>query len=88
MSSGTVAISDIVVPNLFSPYVQVLTEEKSRLIQSGALGRSAALDAFLAGPGLTMSAPRWKDLDNDADSVARHKLPGFWLFISSCGWRW
>ena len=76
MSSGTVAISDIVVPNLFSPYVQVLTEEKSRLIQSGALGRSAALDAFLAGPGLTMSAPRWKDLDNDADNVSSDSTAG------------
>lgn len=67
MSAGTVAVTDIIVPSVFAPYVQVLTEEKSRLIQSGAVARDPALDAFLAGGGLTMDAPSWRDLDNDAD---------------------
>lgn len=70
MSSGTVAVSDIIIPEVFAPYVQNITEEKSRLIQAGALVREGELDAFLAGPGLTMEAPNWKDLDNDADNVS------------------
>lgn len=70
MASGTVAVSDVVIPEIFAPYVQVLTEEKSRLINSGAVARDGALDQFLAGGGLTMHAPSWKDLDNDDDNVS------------------
>jgi hypothetical protein len=70
MASGTTAVADVVVPELFGPYVQQLTEEKSRLIQSGAVARDSFLDSFLAGGGLTINAPSWKDLENDADNVS------------------
>lgn len=70
MSSGTTAIADVVVPEIFAPYIQQQTEQKSRLIRSGAIARDAALDSFLAGGGLTMNAPSWKDLDDDADLVS------------------
>jgi hypothetical protein len=70
MAAGTTAVADAVVPEIFAPYVQTLTEEKSRLIQSGALSRDSALDGFLAGGGLTFNAPSWKDLDNDAENVS------------------
>lgn len=63
-------ISDIVVPEIFSPYVQQLTEEKSRLIQSGAISRDSVLDARLAGGGLTFNEPSFRDLTNDADNVS------------------
>ena len=70
MSAGTVRVADVVVPEIFTPYVQQITEEKSRLIQSGAVARDDFLDGFLAGGGLTIHAPSWKDLDNDADNVS------------------
>lgn len=70
MAAGTTAVADVVVPQLFGPYVQQLTEEKARIIQSGAVVRDAALDQFLAGGGLTINAPSWKDLENDADNVS------------------
>ncbi len=70
MASGTTAIADVVVPEIFTGYVQQLTEEKSRLIASGAVVRDAFLDQFLAGGGLTINSPSWKDLDNDADNVS------------------
>lgn len=70
MSAGTVRVADVVVPEIFTPYVQQITEEKSRLIASGAVSRDAFLDNFLAGGGLTIHAPSWKDLDNDADNVS------------------
>ena len=63
-------ITDVIVPEIFSPYVQQLTEEKSRLVASGAVVRSQELDEKLAGGGLTFNAPSFKDLDNDADNVS------------------
>lgn len=70
MASGTTAIADVVVPEVFGPYIQQYTQQKSRLIRSGAVVRDASLDEFLAGGGLTMNAPSWKDLDDDADNVS------------------
>lgn len=70
MASGVTKIADVIVPSVFTPYAQNITEEKSRLIQSGVLVRSAALDEKLAGGGLTFNAPSWKDLDNDAERVS------------------
>lgn len=70
MASGTTRISDVVVPQIFTPYVQQMTEEKSRLIRSGAVVRDAVLDQDLASGGLTFNEPSFKDLDNDADNVS------------------
>lgn len=70
MAAGTVQVADVIVPEIFTPYVQQLTEQKSRLIQSGAVMRDSFLDNFLAGGGLTIHAPSWKDLDNDEENVS------------------
>ena len=63
-------ISDVIVPQIFTTYVQQLTEQKSRLIQSGALARDGAIDQLLAGGGLTFNVPSFRDLDNDDDNVS------------------
>jgi len=63
-------ISDVIVPEIFTPYMQTLTEEKSRLVQSGLLARSPAIDVLLAGGGLTFQVPSFNDLDNDADRIS------------------
>jgi len=63
-------VSDVVVPEIFTPYVQQITEEKSRLVQSGALARNTLLDNFLAGGGLTVNVPSWRDLDNDEENLS------------------
>lgn len=65
-----VQVADVIVPSVFTPYMQQLTEEKSRLIQSGAVTRDTELDAFLAGGGLTINSPSFKDLANDTDNVS------------------
>lgn len=71
MAAGpTTRVSDVIVPELFTPYAQNLTTEKSRLIQSGLISRSDVLDNFLAGGGLTIQMPSFKDLDNDAERVS------------------
>jgi hypothetical protein len=70
MASGTTELADIVIPEVFTPYVQQLTEEKSRLIQSGAVVTDQVIDNFLVGGGATFNIPSFKDLDNDADNVS------------------
>lgn len=71
MATGPITqISDVIVPEIFTPYVQQQTEEKSRIIQSGALVRDGAIDALLAGGGLTFNVPSFKDLDNDDDNIS------------------
>lgn len=64
-------ISDVIVPEIFTPYQQLRTEQKSALVQSGVLVRDAQLDALLAGAGLTFEVPSWNDLDhNDEENVS------------------
>jgi len=64
-------ISDVIVPEIFTPYAQVRTEEKSALIQSGVASRDAMLDTLLAGAGLTFNVPSWNDLDHgDEENVS------------------
>ena len=71
MATGPLTqVSDVIVPEIFTPYVQQLTEEKARLVQSGAVARDEMMDSFLAGGGLTFNMPSWRDLDNDADNVS------------------
>lgn len=71
-------VADAVVPEVFGPYVQLQTEQKSALIRSGALTQDPALDAFLAGPGKLVEVPKWKDLDDDADNISTDVTADHW----------
>lgn len=70
MAAGTVAISDVIVPSVFTPYVQQQTQQKSALIRSGAMVVDGELTQMLAGAGLTFNSPSYKDLEDDADNVS------------------
>lgn len=71
MATGPITqIQDLIVPEIFNPYVQLKTEEKSRLIMSGAITRSEKLDSDLAGGGLTFNAPHVRDLDNEEENIS------------------
>lgn len=70
MATGVTRISDVVVPEIFTPYVQQLTQEKSRIIQSGAVVADSELSSLLSGGGLTFNTPSFKDLDNDEENVS------------------
>jgi hypothetical protein len=63
-------VADIVVPEIFTPYTQQLTEQKARIIQSGLAVRDPAIDLLLAGGGLTFNVPSFKDLDDDDERVS------------------
>lgn len=80
MPAGVTRISDVVVPEIFSPYTQQLTQEKSRLIQAGAVQMDGRLTTNLAGGGLTFNEPSFRDLANDEENVstddpAEHSSP-------------
>lgn len=76
MAAGPITqISDVVVPEIFTPYAQQITETKSRLIASGAMVVDSQLNTFLAGGGLTFNVPSWKDLDDDAERVSTDSVP-------------
>lgn len=72
MASTGASLSDIIVPVVFSPYTQMLTEQKAKFVQSGILARSAELDGFCESTtgGNTLNKPTWKDLDNTVELVA------------------
>jgi len=66
----TVRISDVIDPSLFTSRVQVLTEQKSAFISSGAFQRSPQLDAFLAGPGSKIDVHSYRDLDDSDENIS------------------
>lgn len=70
MAAGTTRLSDVIVPEIFGPYSATMTEEKSRLVASGAVVRDTVLDNALAGAGTTFNEPSYKDLDNDAENIS------------------
>ena len=71
MATGpSTRVSDVVVPEIFTPYVRQITEEKARLVQAGVLERNPLMDQRLAGGGLTFNVPSWRDLDSDSDNVS------------------
>jgi hypothetical protein len=67
---ATTKIADVIVPEVFTPYTQQLTQEKSALIQAGVLTRDPSMDSNLAGGGLTFNAPSFNDLDNEDENVS------------------
>lgn len=69
MSFGITRIAQLIVPEVFASYTQVLTEQKSRLVQSGLLVRNPVLDGFLAQGGATFNVPFFNDI-NGADRVS------------------
>ena len=86
MAAGPLTqVSDVIVPEIFTPYVQQMTEEKARLVQSGVLARNPVLDQFLAGGGLTTNISSWRDLDNDVDNVSTDTVSDLVALSASAG---
>ena len=71
MAAGPITqIVDGIVPETYAAYVQQITQEKSAVVQSGALIPSEMLNSQLAGPGLTWNTPSFRDLDNDEENIS------------------
>lgn len=67
-------ISDVIVPEIFTPYVIEKTAEKSRILQSGIAIANPKLNELVTAGGTTMQMPYWKDLTGD-DEVLSDQNP-------------
>ncbi len=60
-------ISDVIVPEVFNPYVQKRTLELSALYGSGIVVNDPQIDALAKGGGNTFNMPFWNDLGGSSD---------------------
>ena len=67
-------ISDVIVPELFTPYIIEKTAEKSRILTSGIAVANQKLNELVTAGGITMNMPYWKDLTGD-DEVLSDQTP-------------
>ena len=56
------SLQDVIVPEIFVPYVIERTAAKSKLIQSGIAVANPKLDELVTKGGTTMKMPFWQDL--------------------------
>lgn len=75
MADGPTLLADVIVPEIFTSYSMSLTEEKSRLIRSGAVVADQELSDLLNGGGLTFNMRTYDDLENDEENIADESLP-------------
>ena len=61
-------ISDVIVPDVFNPYIVERTPELSTLIQSGIVQNTPELDTLALSGGRLLNMPFWEDLSG-ADEV-------------------
>jgi hypothetical protein len=73
-------IADIVVPEVFNPYVIERTAELSALWQSGIVRRTPELDSLASSGGTIIKMPYWEDLTgadqvlSDSDALEVNKI--------------
>lgn len=68
MASEYVRLSDIIIPDVWTPYIMELTKVKSALFNSGIIATNSELDAVAKGAGTTFNVPMFKDLDSSEAS--------------------
>ena len=66
--AGT-TLEDVIVPELFSPYVINRTMELSALVQSGIIANNVEFDALASQAAPTVNMPFFADLTGDSEQV-------------------
>ena len=66
----TTKVVDVIVPEVFNPYVIERTAELSALVQSGIIETSPELDKLASGGGRLISMPYWQDLDGEDELLS------------------
>lgn len=64
-----VTLSDVIVPELFTPYVIKKTMEKSALFQSGIIANNSEFDSLASQASPVVSMPFFEDLTGESESV-------------------
>lgn len=63
-------ISDVIVPEVFNPYVVQRTMELSALYNSGIVANNPELDRLATSGGTTINMPYWEDLNGDDEVLS------------------
>lgn len=63
-------VADVIVPEVFNPYVVEKTTELSALYQSGIVASSDELDSLALSGGRLINMPYWNDLDGDDEVLS------------------
>lgn len=63
-------ISDVIVPELFTPYVIEKTAEKSRILNSGIAVANPKLNELVTAGGVTINMPFWQDLTGEDEVLS------------------
>lgn len=65
----TTRIADVIVPEIFNPYVINRTTELSALFQSGIIGTVTELEGKLNDGNVLIHMPFWNDLDGEDETL-------------------
>ncbi len=63
-------ITDVIVPDVFNPYVVERTAELSAFFQSGIITTSPQLNTLASAGGSLINMPFWEDLDGDDEVLS------------------
>ena len=63
-------IADVIVPEVFNPYVIERTAELSAFYQSGIIARTPELDRLASSGGRLLNMPFWEDLTGDDEVLS------------------
>lgn len=63
-------IADVIVPEVFNPYVIQRTAELSAFYQSGIIARTPELDRLASSGGKLINMPFWEDLTGDDEVLS------------------
>ena len=70
MSINGTKIADVIVPEVFNPYVIQRSMELSALVQSGIVANDPLLDSLAAAGGKLINMPYWNDLTGDDEALS------------------
>lgn len=69
MPAGTTKLSDVIIPELFDPYVSNRTMELSELVQCGIISHSSEYDTLASQAAPTVQMPFWEDLNGESEPI-------------------
>ena len=63
------ALTDLIIPSVFTPYMQLLSTEMSALFSSGIVVQDAEINRLARGDGATFNMPFYNDLTNTESRI-------------------
>jgi len=66
----TTRLTDVIVPEIFNPYVINRTVEKSALVRSGIIATNPELDALAKAGGKLINMPHWNDIGGESQLLS------------------